>query len=84
MAVWAVGSAYENYVGRWSRRVAVEFLRWLGVPGGRRWLDVGCAMSLPANRRDALRDLLRERLPAGPIPLTARVWAVRGGARAES
>lgn len=40
--VWAVGEAYEAYVGRWSRPVAAEFLRWLGVPAGRRWLDVGC------------------------------------------
>jgi SAM-dependent methyltransferase len=29
-------------VGRWSRRVAEAFLRWLDVPAGRRWLDVGC------------------------------------------
>jgi SAM-dependent methyltransferase len=40
--VWAVGDAYEAYVGRWSRRVAEAFLRWLDVPVGRRWLDVGC------------------------------------------
>jgi SAM-dependent methyltransferase len=40
--VWAVGEAYEAYVGRWSRRVAEAFLRWLDVPEGRRWLDVGC------------------------------------------
>jgi SAM-dependent methyltransferase len=40
--VWAAGDAYEAYVGRWSRLVAVAFLDWLGVPGGRRWLDVGC------------------------------------------
>lgn len=40
--VWAVGDAYESYVGRWSRRVAVPFLAWLGVGAGRRWLDVGC------------------------------------------
>ena len=39
---WASGSAYESYVGRWSRRVAQEFLAWLGVPAERRWLDVGC------------------------------------------
>jgi SAM-dependent methyltransferase len=39
---WAVGDAYEAYVGRWSRRVAEAFLPWLGVPAGRRWLDVGC------------------------------------------
>jgi SAM-dependent methyltransferase len=40
--VWAVGSAYEGYVGRWSRLVACEFVRWLGVPPEGRWLDVGC------------------------------------------
>lgn len=40
--VWAKGDAYEAYVGRWSRLVAAEFVRWLGVPAGRRWLDVGC------------------------------------------
>ena len=39
---WAVGDAYEAYVGRWSRHVAEEFLHWLDVPAGRRWLDVGC------------------------------------------
>ena len=40
--VWAVGDAYEAYVGRWSRRVAEVFVRWLDVPAGRRWVDVGC------------------------------------------
>src|SRR5262245_21616794 len=39
---WEHGSPYEEYVGRWSRRVAPLFLSWLGVPAGRRWLDVGC------------------------------------------
>jgi SAM-dependent methyltransferase len=39
---WAVGAAYELYVGRWSRRVAAEVLRWLAVPAEARWLDVGC------------------------------------------
>jgi SAM-dependent methyltransferase len=39
---WEQGNPYERYVGRWSRRVAPPFLAWLGVPGGRRWLDVGC------------------------------------------
>src|SRR4051794_233086 len=40
--VWASGAAYEPYVGRWSRLVAREFLTWLAVPPGCRWLDVGC------------------------------------------
>jgi SAM-dependent methyltransferase len=40
--VWERGDGYERYVGRWSRQVAPRFLSWLGVPAGRRWLDVGC------------------------------------------
>src|SRR5262245_18102456 len=40
--VWASGAAYEPYVGRWSRPVAVQFLRWLIIPAGLRWVDVGC------------------------------------------
>ena len=40
--VWASGDAYEPYIGRWSRLVAREFLRWVGAPPGSRWLDVGC------------------------------------------
>jgi SAM-dependent methyltransferase len=39
---WEAGDPYERYVGRWSRRVAPIFLTWLGVPAGRRWVDVGC------------------------------------------
>jgi len=39
---WERGSPYEQYVGRWSRRVAPVFLAWLSIPAGRRWLDVGC------------------------------------------
>lgn len=39
---WASGTAYQSYVGRWSRLVAPRFLDWLAVPPGRRWLDVGC------------------------------------------
>jgi SAM-dependent methyltransferase len=41
-AVWAVGGAYEPYVGRWSRLVAREFVAWLRVADGGVWLDVGC------------------------------------------
>jgi SAM-dependent methyltransferase len=39
---WADGTAYEFYVGRWSRRVAREFIAWLDLPPKQRWLDVGC------------------------------------------
>lgn len=40
--IWESGDPYERYVGRWSRQVAPTFLAWLGVPSGRRWLDIGC------------------------------------------
>jgi SAM-dependent methyltransferase len=40
--IWAAGDAYEAYVGRWSRLAAREFVEWLGIPSGLRWLDVGC------------------------------------------
>jgi len=41
-SLWSSGSAYEPYVGRWSRLVAREFLAWLALSPGQRWLDVGC------------------------------------------
>lgn len=41
-ATWDSGDAYEQYVGRWSRMVAIEFLRWLAQRPGLAWADVGC------------------------------------------
>ena len=39
---WDSGDAYERYVGRWSRLVAVRFIEWLNAAPGASWLDVGC------------------------------------------
>ncbi len=39
---WEHGDAYERFIGRWSSVVADEFLGWLELPGGLRWVDVGC------------------------------------------
>jgi SAM-dependent methyltransferase len=39
---WAVGAAYEAYMGRWSRALATSFVDWLGVEARAHWLDVGC------------------------------------------
>jgi SAM-dependent methyltransferase len=60
---WALGEAYEPYIGRWSRLVAREFVAWLGVPPGGSWVDVGCGTGA-----------LTEAVLAGAAPL--RVWAV--------
>jgi SAM-dependent methyltransferase len=39
---WTSGSHYDQWMGRWSRLVAQEFLKWLNVPAGLRWIDVCC------------------------------------------
>jgi SAM-dependent methyltransferase len=39
---WAAGSAYEDFMGRWSRQVARRFVPWLSIPEHEHWLDVGC------------------------------------------
>jgi SAM-dependent methyltransferase len=39
---WAAGSTYEDFMGRWSRRLAPRFVSWLRIPRGVSWIDVGC------------------------------------------
>jgi SAM-dependent methyltransferase len=38
---WDVGATYEEFMGRWSRPVAGEFVRWSEPEPGWNWLDVG-------------------------------------------
>lgn len=40
--VWDDSTAYESYAGRWSRLIAVPFVRSLAIPPGGAWLDFGC------------------------------------------
>jgi SAM-dependent methyltransferase len=42
MDQWSSGADYDQWMGRWSRLVAQEFLKWLELPAGLRWLDVCC------------------------------------------
>ena len=46
---WTVGSAYEDFMGRWSRCLATQFVSWLCIPPGVHWLDVGCGTGSLAN-----------------------------------
>lgn len=39
---WDSADAYERWVGRWSRSVAGEFLRWLALSPRLTWADIGC------------------------------------------
>jgi ubiquinone/menaquinone biosynthesis C-methylase UbiE len=41
-ALFADGKAYERLMGRWSRLAGDQFLDWLALPKGLKWLDVGC------------------------------------------
>ena len=42
MDKWTSGVAYDQWMGRWSRLVAHEFLNWVNPPPNLRWLDVCC------------------------------------------
>lgn len=39
---WELGLAYENFMGRWSRLAARQFLDDLTLPPNGRYLDIGC------------------------------------------
>jgi SAM-dependent methyltransferase len=39
---WTSGAHYDRWMGRWSGLIAQEFLKWLHLPPGLRWIDVCC------------------------------------------
>lgn len=39
---WTSGADYDRWMGRWSRLLAREFLAWLNMPAGLRWIDLCC------------------------------------------
>jgi SAM-dependent methyltransferase len=41
---WTSGALYDQWMGRWSRLLADEFVEWLNPPAGLRWID-GCCGS---------------------------------------
>ncbi|MDA2916317.1 methyltransferase domain-containing protein [Nitrospinae bacterium AH_259_B05_G02_I21] len=66
--------AYESYVGRWSRRVAHEFLGWLGVPEESHWLDVGCGTGALAQ---VILDVASPKQVTGIDPSEGYLWHAR-------
>jgi SAM-dependent methyltransferase len=40
--LWSNTQAYENYMGRWSQKIAPLFLLWLDAPTDSSWIDIGC------------------------------------------
>ena len=39
---WDVGDSYDAYMGRWSRKIAGQFLKWINVSEGLDWAEIGC------------------------------------------
>lgn len=39
---WLAGQPYDDFMGRWSRLIAHDFIQWLSPPPALRWLDLGC------------------------------------------
>jgi len=48
--LWESASAYERFMGRWSRELARAFVLWLGIPAARHWLEVGCGTGALTSR----------------------------------
>jgi ubiquinone/menaquinone biosynthesis C-methylase UbiE len=55
---WGSAHAYERFMGRWSKLVAEQFLRWLPIAAHKRWLDVGCGTGVLSH------SILRAKAPA--------------------
>lgn len=39
---WNSGDPYDYFMGRWSKLMALEFLKWLNLSHNLKWLDIGC------------------------------------------
>ena len=74
MGFEVAAEAYEAFMGRWSRLLAVPFVDFVGMVDGMRVLDVGCGTG-------ALTDELVSRLPGSKVaavdPSASFVEAVR-------
>jgi SAM-dependent methyltransferase len=65
MDQWTSGAHYDQWMGRWSRLVAQEFLKWLQLPAGLRWLDVCCGSGV------ITESILERNAPAAVVGVDA-------------
>lgn len=77
--MFAMGAAYERFMGRWSRAVAPVFLDWLGVPRRSSWLDVGCGTGILA---ETLLELCAPRSVHAVDPAPGQLQAAERGSAA--
>ena len=57
---WDSATAYDRFMGRWSRRLAPKFVDWLNVADGSAWLEIGCGTG-------ALTSAICERANPGSV-----------------
>jgi SAM-dependent methyltransferase len=43
---WTSGAHYDQWMRRWSRLLAQEFLKWLDIPARMKWIDVCCGSGM--------------------------------------
>jgi len=67
---FADASAYERFMGRWSRTVAPHFLGWMKPRRRARWLDVGCGTGILT---EALLDLCDPASVTGIDPAATQI-----------
>ena len=73
---WSAGRHYENYMGRWSRRIADQFLKWLEPAPELDWLELGCgtgALSSALLSRAAPKSVVVTDLSSDFIEHTSRL-----------
>jgi SAM-dependent methyltransferase len=76
---WDSGSAYEMFMGRWSRQVASIFVAALEADPGLRWLDVGCGTgALTASIVDLARPVAVDGVDASPAFIEEAQRALSG------
>lgn len=80
-AAWSSGDHYEPFMGRWSRLVAEDFVEWLDVEPGKRWLDVGSGTGA-LTEQIALLAAPSELIGVDPSPSFVQFAEARLGERA--
>jgi SAM-dependent methyltransferase len=68
---WTSGVHYDQWMGRWSRLLAREFLKWLGLPAGLRWIDVCCGSGI------VTEAIVERSTPASVVGVDASAGQIR-------
>jgi len=75
---WTSGADYDHWMGRWSRLLAHEFLKWLNLPAGLRWIDVCCGTGV------LTESVVKHNTPARVVGIDVSVEQVRHASRDRS